>query len=104
MTQTHRRGFLRRGLGAGLGCCAGRELIAPAGAVEGPKRLRVVPREGPPWEWGVTHGKALKDATHAILGIWKAALAERYGMDGGAFIGGFPRRTNSLPAMKRWTP
>jgi isopenicillin-N N-acyltransferase like protein len=104
MTQNNRRGFIRRCLGAGFGCSVARGHTALAEALEEPKRLQVVTLEGSPLECGLTHGKTLKAAIHALLKVWKADLAERYRMDADAFIKKFLERTNYLPALKNWTP
>ena len=104
MTQNNRRGFIRRFLGAGFACCVGGGHTALAEALKEPTRLRVVTLEGSPSECGLTHGKSLKTAIHALLKVWKADLAERYRMDADAFIKKFLERTNYLPALKKWTP
>ena len=104
MTQNNRRGFIRRFLGAGFACCVGSGRTALAEALKEPTRLRVVTLEGSPSECGLTHGKSLKTAIHALLKVWKADLAERYRMDADAFIKKFLERTNYLPALKKWTP
>ncbi len=68
------------------------------------KNLRVVFLEGTPYERGLKHGKSLKEDIHALVGLWKADIEEKYKIEPDVFIKRFLEYTDFPSAIKRWTP
>jgi predicted choloylglycine hydrolase len=60
--------------------------------------------EGTPYDRGLTHGKTLKDDIHEAIRLWKADLKRQLKKDPDAFIKQFVRKTDFIPAIKKWTP
>ncbi|MBA3415554.1 MAG: hypothetical protein H0U10_10060, partial [Chloroflexia bacterium] len=53
---------------------------------------------------GEQHGEALRGRIADGLGRWAEAIAATHGSDPDAYIAGFVRGTDYLPAIRRWTP
>jgi isopenicillin-N N-acyltransferase-like protein len=68
------------------------------------KNLRVLVLEGTPYERGLQHGKSLKGDIHALVGLWKADIEQKYKIESHVFIKRFLEYTDFPSAIKRWTP
>lgn len=68
------------------------------------RRFIVLDLTGTPYERGVQHGKALREAIHKSVAIWKENLQITFKIDGDTFITKFLAKTNYLLAIKKWTP
>ena len=66
--------------------------------------LPVVTCTGPSGQRGEQHGEALRDRIADGLGRWAEAIAARHDVDPDAYVAGFVRGTDFLPAIRRWTP
>jgi len=60
--------------------------------------------EGSPYDRGFVHGETLKDEIGEIVGLWKADISKRSGMDADSFIEKFLSDTDFITAIKKWTP
>ena len=66
--------------------------------------VRLVVLEGSPYNRGLTHGRTLKKEINQVVGKWKAHLEADYKMKPDEFIAQFFKKTDFLPAIKKWTP
>jgi isopenicillin-N N-acyltransferase like protein len=66
--------------------------------------LPVVTCAGLPRERGEQHGEALRDAIADGLARWAESIASAQTVAPDAYISGFVRGTDFLPAIRRWTP
>ena len=64
----------------------------------------VVVLEGSAYERGLTHGKTLKKEINEVVAIWKNHLESDYKLKADSFIEHFLKKTDFLPAIKKWTP
>jgi isopenicillin-N N-acyltransferase-like protein len=69
-----------------------------------PADLPVVTCAGSPGEHGERHGEALRGLIADGLGRWAESIASTHGLAPDAYIAGFVRGTDFLPAIRRWTP
>jgi len=68
------------------------------------RRFIVLDLTGTPYERGVQHGQALREAIHKSVAIWKGNLQSTFKIDGDTFVTKFLAETNYSPAIKKWTP
>jgi isopenicillin-N N-acyltransferase-like protein len=66
--------------------------------------LPVVSCAGSPGERGERHGEALRGLIAEGLGTWAESIATAHGVAPDAYVHGFVRGTDFLPAIQRWTP
>ncbi len=66
--------------------------------------LLVVDCAGTARERGEQHGETLREQIAAGLGRWMDAIAAAHGIAPDAYLAGFVRGTDFLPAIRRWTP
>lgn len=85
-----------------VACLTGRPHVAEC--AEEAQGVRVLVLEGTPRQRGLAHGQALKEQIHQVLKLWKADLAATFSMNADAFIERMVKKTDFLPAMRRWTP
>src|SRR5262245_19473286 len=66
--------------------------------------VRIVVLEGSPYDRRLTQGRTLKKEINEVVGKWKAHLEADYKMKADGFIEQFFKKTDFLPAIKKWTP
>ncbi|MGB0524873.1 MAG: C45 family autoproteolytic acyltransferase/hydrolase [Flammeovirgaceae bacterium] len=66
--------------------------------------LPILHLNGTAYENGLQHGKLLQQEIHALVGLWKQDLAEKYQLPADTFITRFLNSTNYIPAIEKWTP
>jgi isopenicillin-N N-acyltransferase like protein len=66
--------------------------------------LPVIHCTGRPGERGEQNGEALRDMIADGLGRWAESIATAHGVEPDAYVAGFVRGTDFLPAIRRWTP
>src|SRR5262245_9106836 len=66
--------------------------------------LRTVRLEGSHYNRGLIHGRTLQKEIQEVVRLWKNDLERAYKTKPAEFIAQFLRKTDFIPAIKKWTP
>jgi len=79
-------------------------IVVNAYSIESRKNKNVIVLEGSPYDRGLTHARELKIEISEVIQLWKNDIERSYKIDAEDFISQFLKKTNYLPAIKKYTP